>query len=52
MAEEMDLRGYDRPEEDRLPWLETVEPDEPEGVGIGKVVALVIIGPPVTATVR
>ncbi|MDQ1230088.1 SPOR domain-containing protein [Sphingomonas sp. SORGH_AS_0879] len=43
MANEMNLRGDDR-EEDRLPWLETVEPDEPEGVGIGKVVALVILG--------
>ena len=51
MAEEMDLRGYDRPEEDRLPWLETVEPDEPEGVGIGKVVALVIIGLAILAAI-
>ncbi|MDQ1158803.1 hypothetical protein QE385_003130 [Sphingomonas sp. SORGH_AS 950] len=44
MANEMDLRGYDQQEDDRLPWLETVEADEPEGVGIGKVVALVILG--------
>ncbi|MBZ6380570.1 SPOR domain-containing protein [Sphingomonas sanguinis] len=45
MANDMDLgRGYDQQEEDRLPWLETVEADEPEGVGIGKVVALVIVG--------
>lgn len=51
MADEMDLRGYDRPEEDRLPWLETVEPDEPEGVGIGKVVALVIIGLAILAAI-
>lgn len=39
MAERMDLR-----EEDRLPWLETVEPDEPEGVGAGRVVAFVLLG--------
>lgn len=39
MAEGMDLR-----EEDRLPWLETVEPDEPEGVGAGRVIALVLLG--------
>ena len=30
--------------EDRLPWLETVEPDEPDGPGLGRVVALVLIG--------
>ena len=46
MADEMDLR-----EEDRLPWLETVEPDEPEGVGIGKVVALVVLGLGVLAAI-
>jgi hypothetical protein len=39
MAEDMDLR-----EEDRLPWLETVESDEREGVGIGRVIALVLLG--------
>ena len=39
MAERMDLR-----EEDRLPWLETVEPDEPAGVGAGRVIALVLLG--------
>lgn len=39
MTDRMDLR-----EEDRLPWLETVEPDEPEGVGAGRVIALVLLG--------
>jgi hypothetical protein len=39
MADQMDLR-----EEDRLPWLETVEPDQPEGVGAGRVIALVLLG--------
>jgi hypothetical protein len=39
MAERMELR-----EEDRLPWLETVEPDAKEGVGIARVVALVLLG--------
>lgn len=49
MADEMDL-NRPRPGDDfssdgdRLPWLETVEPDEPEGPGIGRVVALVLIG--------
>ncbi|WP_343527992.1 SPOR domain-containing protein [Sphingomonas sp.] len=51
MANEMDLRGYDQQEEDRLPWLETVEADEPEGVSIGKVVALVILGLAILAAV-
>ncbi len=39
MADQMDLR-----EEDRLPWLETVEPDEKESVGAGRVIALVLLG--------
>ncbi len=39
MAERMDLR-----EEDRLPWLETVEPDEKDGVDVIRVIALVLIG--------
>ena len=38
MANETDGRALDLDEADRLPWLETVEADEPEGVGIGKVV--------------
>ena len=46
MAEDMDLR-----EEDRLPWLETVEPDEDESVGIGRVVALVVLGLGVLAAI-
>ncbi|WP_267381700.1 MULTISPECIES: SPOR domain-containing protein [unclassified Sphingomonas] len=39
MAEDMHLR-----EEDRLPWLETVEPDDHAGPPIGRVVGLVILG--------
>ncbi len=46
MAEDMDLR-----EEDRLPWLETVEPDETETVGIGRVIALVVLGLAVLAAI-
>lgn len=38
-SEQIDLR-----EEDRLPWLETVEPDEPEGSGVLRVVLLVLLG--------
>ena len=43
MADEMDLRPYAEGE-DRLPWLETVEPDEKEGLPVGRVVAFVIGG--------
>jgi hypothetical protein len=39
MADNMDLR-----EEDRLPWLETVEPDEPEGPPLGRVIVAVVLG--------
>ncbi len=46
MAEHMDLR-----EEDRLPWLETVEPDEQETVGVGRVIALVVLGLAVLAAI-
>lgn len=46
MADDMDLR-----EEDRLPWLETVEPDEQETVGIGRVIALVVLGLAVLAAI-
>ncbi|WP_267397701.1 MULTISPECIES: SPOR domain-containing protein [unclassified Sphingomonas] len=46
MAEGLDLR-----EEDRLPWLETVEPDEDEGPPIGKVIALVVVGLAVLAAI-
>ena len=38
-GDEIDLR-----DEDRLPWLETVEPDEPEGPGVARVAILVVIG--------
>ena len=38
-ADDIDLR-----EEDRLPWLETVKPDEPDGAPLGRVVALVLLG--------
>ncbi|MDE0877576.1 MAG: SPOR domain-containing protein [Sphingomonas bacterium] len=46
MADEMDLR-----EEDRLPWLETVEPDEKEGLPVGRVVAFVIAGLAILAAI-
>ena len=35
--------GLDLRDEDRLPWLETVEPDEEQGAPIGKTIALVAI---------
>lgn len=37
-ADEIDLK------EDRLPWLETVEPDEPERAGLGRIVVAVLVG--------
>jgi lipoprotein-anchoring transpeptidase ErfK/SrfK len=46
MADEMDLR-----EEDRLPWLETVEPDDREGPPIGRVIAAVVLGLGVLAAI-
>lgn len=46
MAENMDLR-----EDDRLPWLETVEPDEQDGPSIGRVIAAVILGLGVLAAI-
>ena len=46
MADGLDLR-----EEDRLPWLETVEPDEEQGAPIGKTIALVVIGLAVLAAI-
>jgi hypothetical protein len=51
MANETDGRALDLDEADRLPWLETVEADEPEGVGIGKVIALVILGLAILAAI-
>ena len=45
-ADEMDLR-----DEDRLPWLETVEPDEPEPSNTGRTIALVVLGLGVLAAV-
>jgi hypothetical protein len=39
MAEHMNLR-----DEDRLPWLETVEPDEPPRSNTGRTIALVLLG--------
>jgi hypothetical protein len=39
MADNMDLR-----EEDRLPWLETVAADEPEGPSLGRVLVAVVLG--------
>lgn len=54
MADEMHLRDplpndpySDAPYSDggdRLPWLETVEPDEKQGPSIGRIVALVLLG--------
>ena len=41
--DEFDLRPYGQQGEDRLPWLETVEPDEAEPRGWGKIVAGVIV---------
>jgi hypothetical protein len=46
MATEMDLR-----EEDRLPWLETVEPDEDDRPGAGRTVALVLLGLAILAAI-
>ena len=46
MVDEMDLR-----EEDRLPWLETVEPDEREGLPIGRFIAFVIGGLAILAAI-
>jgi hypothetical protein len=37
-------QSFARGDEDRLPWLETVEPDEPEGAPVGRVVLLVLLG--------
>lgn len=45
-ADEMDLRA-----EDRLPWLETVAPDEPQHVGVGRVIAAVVLGLGVLAAI-
>lgn len=46
MADGLDLR-----DEERLPWLETVEPDEERGAPIGKVLALVVLGLAVLAAI-
>ena len=43
----VDERGYS--EEDRLPWLETVEPEPQPSSGAGRVVALVLLGMAVIA---
>ena len=45
-GDEIDLR-----DEDRLPWLETVEADEPEGPGIARVVIAVLVGLALVAAV-
>ncbi len=50
MADDMNLRP-DAEADDRLPWLETVEPDEREGPPIGRVVALVVLGLGVLAAI-
>lgn len=46
MADEVELR-----EEDRLPWLETAEPEQEEGVGAARVFALVLLGLAVLAAI-
>lgn len=46
MSEHMDLR-----DEDRLPWLETVEPDEESRGGVGRTVAGVLLGLALVAAV-
>lgn len=46
MADEMELR-----EDDRLPWLETAEPEEEEGIGGLRVFALVLLGLAVLAAI-
>lgn len=51
MADEMDLRASQIHDEDRLPWLETVEPDEPEGPGAGRIIGAVILGLAVLAVI-
>jgi len=43
-ADELELRPYQSEGEDRLPWLETVEPDEEEGPGVWRVVVAVLVG--------
>ncbi|MBI0476566.1 SPOR domain-containing protein [Sphingomonas sp. MA1305] len=46
MADEMDLR-----QDDRLPWLETVEPEEERTAPVGKVIALVVVGLAILAAI-
>jgi hypothetical protein len=46
MADQIDLR-----DEDRLPWLETVEPDEEEPSSAGRTIAFVLLGLAVLAAV-
>lgn len=46
MADEIDLR-----DEDRLPWLETVEADEQEGPTVARTIALVVLGLVVLAAI-
>lgn len=38
-------------EDERLPWLETVEPDEPDGPPVGRVIAMVLLGLAVLAAI-
>ena len=35
---------YDTRDEDRLPWLETVEEDYDDGPGVLRIVALIVLG--------
>jgi hypothetical protein len=43
MADEFDLRPFAREGEDRLPWLETVEPDEPPQRSWGRIIAGLLV---------
>ena len=46
MADEIHLR-----DEDRLPWLETVESDEPRGPGAGRFILFVLLGLAILAAI-
>ena len=47
----MTVGDVDIREDERLPWLETVEPDEPDGPSMGRVFAMVLLGLAVLALI-